>query len=232
MKLGIMQPYFLPYIGYFQLIAAVDVFVVYDNIKYTKRGWINRNKMLVKGSDKIFSIPLKKDSDSLDIVQRELAENFDRRKLLNQFKESYKHAPNYEQVFPTLEQIIINEDTNLFAYLNYSISRICELLGIDTEIVVSSGLNIDHSLKGKNKVLALCKALKAETYINTIGGIDLYDKEQFAKERIDLNFINTLPLEYSQSSEKFTPCLSIVDVLMFNTLDRIGTDYLKRFELL
>ena len=227
-----MQPYFLPYIGYFQLIAAVDVFVVYDNIKYTKRGWINRNKMLVKGSDKIFSIPLKKDSDSLDIVQRELAENFDRRKLLNQFKESYKHSPNYEQVFPTLEQIIINEDTNLFAYLNYSISRICELLGIDTEIVVSSGLNIDHSLKGKNKVLALCKALKAETYINTIGGIDLYDKEQFAKERIDLNFINTLPLEYSQSSEKFTPCLSIVDVLMFNTLDQIETDYLKRFELL
>ncbi len=227
-----MQPYFLPYIGYFQLIAAVDIFVVYDNIKYTKRGWINRNKMLVKGSDKIFSIPLKKDSDSLDIVQRELAENFDRRKLLNQFKESYKHAPNYEQVFPTLEQIIINEDTNLFAYLNYSISRICELLGIDTEIVVSSGLNIDHSLKGKNKVLALCKALKAETYINTIGGIDLYDKEQFAKERIDLRFINTLPLEYSQSSDKFTPCLSIVDVLMFNTLDQIETDYLKRFELL
>ncbi len=232
MKLGIMQPYFLPYIGYFQLISAVDTFIVYDNIKYVKKGWINRNRMLVNGSDKTFTIPLKRVSDSFHIVQRELSGTFDRRKLLNKFKESYSHAPYYHQCFPTLEQVILNKDTNLFAYLSYSIECMCELLGINAKIIVSSEIDIDHCLKGKNKVLALCKAVKADTYINTIGGIDLYNKEEFAEQQIDLSFINTLPIVYSQFSKIFTPNLSIADALMFNTLDRIGSDYLKKFELL
>ena len=97
MKLAIMQPYFLPYIGYFQLIAAVDQFIVYDNIKYTKKGWINRNRLLQNGTDTVFSIPLSKDSDALDIRERQIAADFRRDKLLKQIAEAYRKAPYFGQ---------------------------------------------------------------------------------------------------------------------------------------
>ena len=100
MRLAIMQPYFLPYIGYFQLIAAADLFIIYDNIKYTKKGWINRNRMLLNGTDKLFSLPLKKDSDFLDIVGREISQDFNPDKLLNQFKGAYIGAPYFVEVYP------------------------------------------------------------------------------------------------------------------------------------
>ena len=114
MKLAIMQPYFLPYVGYFQLIGAVDMFIIYDNIKYTKKGWINRNRMLRNGSDAMFSLPLKRDSDYLDVVKRQLAADYDRTKLLNQFKGAYLRAPFFADTFPLLERIVCHEDQNLF----------------------------------------------------------------------------------------------------------------------
>src|SRR5690554_5299659 len=104
MKLAIMQPYFLPYLGYYQLIAAVDVFVVYDNIKYTKKGWINRNRFLLNGQDAVFSLSLRKDSDSLDVRQRQLSPAFERAKLLNQFRGAYGSAPYFEETYALLER--------------------------------------------------------------------------------------------------------------------------------
>ena len=130
MKLAIMQPYFLPYIGYFQLIAAVDLFIVYDNIKYTKKGWINRNRMLQNGKDAMFSLPLKGASDSLDICERELAATFNRDKMLNQFAGVYRRAPFFDETFQLVEQIIRCQDTNLFGFLHHSIGRTCEHLGL------------------------------------------------------------------------------------------------------
>jgi hypothetical protein len=229
MKLAIMQPYFLPYIGYFQLIGAVDTFIVYDNIKYTKKGWINRNRMLLNGADTPFSLPLKKDSDSLDVVQRELTADFDRGKLLNQFKGAYARAPHFAKTFPLLEGIVRCEERNLFRYIHHSIVEMCAHLGIKTEIRISSEIAIDHGLKSQDKILALCRALGAQTYINPIGGIELYSKCDFAAHGMDLKFIKTTPYEYLQFGASFVPCLSIIDVLMFNPLedihDRIGTQY-------
>ena len=230
MKLAIMQPYFLPYIGYFQLIAAVDVFIVYDNIKYTKKGWINRNRMLLNGSDAMFSLPLKKDSDSLDVVQREVVANFDSAKLLNQFKGAYGRAPYFAQTLPLLERIINYEDANLFRYILHSLVSICEYLDIKTEIRVSSGISIDHELKSQNKVFALCQAAGANTYINAIGGMELYAKADFSARGIDLKFIKTKPFEYLQFGGPFVPWLSIVDVLMFNPLDMVCEQISKNYE--
>lgn len=221
MKLGIMQPYFLPYIGYFQLLASVDQFIVYDNIKYTKKGWINRNRMLQGGRDEIFSLPLKKDSDSLDVVERELTADFNRDKLLNQFKSAYRRAPHFDQTFLLVEQIVRYEDTNLFRFLHHSIVNTCVYLGIQTEIRISSDIAIDHSLKGQDKVLALCEAVGATTYVNAIGGMDLYSKEIFRERGIDLKFIKSHPFEYEQLGNEFVPWLSIIDVLMFNELPAI-----------
>src|ERR1700680_880113 len=99
MRTAIMQPYFFPYIGYFQLIDSVDLFIVYDNIKYTKKGWINRNRILLNGKDVTLSLPLKSDSDFLDIRDRELAADFNREKLVNQLSGAYRRAPYFRQVF-------------------------------------------------------------------------------------------------------------------------------------
>jgi hypothetical protein len=231
MKLGIMQPYFLPYIGYFQLLASVDQFIVYDNIKYTKKGWINRNRMLLNGTGAIFSLPLKKGSDSLDVVERELAAEFDRSKLLNQFKGAYGRAPQFELTYPVLERIVRHEQANLFRYILHSIVQLCEHLGINTEIRISSEILIDHTLKGQDKVLALCKAAGADTYINTIGGVELYAKGDFRIQGIDLQFIKAQPFEYPQFSRTFVPWLSIIDPLMFNPLDQVKEMIDRKFEL-
>ena len=231
MKLGIMQPYFMPYIGYFQLIASVDLFIVYDNIKYTKKGWINRNRMLLNGKDDVFSLPLKKGSDSLHIEKRELAAKFDRNKLLNQFKGTYNCAPHFKVVYPILESIIQYEDHNLFRYIHHSIVLLCEQLGIKTEIKLSSEIAIEHELKGQDKVLELCKAIGADTYINPIGGSELYSKSIFSFHGINLQFISALPFEYAQFGEVFVPWLSIVDVLMFNPLGLVRERIHSGFDL-
>lgn len=232
MKLAIMQPYFLPYIGYFQLIASVDQFIVYDNIKYTKKGWINRNRMLQNGGDVMFSLPLKKDSDSLDVVHRELAIDFDRLKLINQFKGAYRKAPYFEQTMPLIENIVRFEDSNLFTYLHNSIVEICKCLDIVTKIRVSSRIDMDHTLQGQEKVLALCQATNAKTYINAIGGMELYSKEKFQDKGIELKFIKSRPFEYRQFDRPFVPWLSMLDVLMFNPPDAIKSCINQNYELI
>lgn len=232
MKLAIMQPYFLPYIGYFQLIAAVDQFIVYDNIKYTKKGWINRNRMLQNGSDVMFSLPLKKDSDSFEVVQRELVPDFNRDKLLNQFRGTYRKAPYFEQTMPLIELIVRFEDNNLFAYLHHSINQTCKYLGITTEVRVSSTIDIDHTLQSQEKVLALCQATNAKTYVNAIGGMELYSKDIFQDKGIELKFINFNPYEYKQFDKPFVPWLSILDVLMFNPPDAVKNCVNQNYELI
>ncbi|HEV2613563.1 MAG TPA: WbqC family protein [Gammaproteobacteria bacterium] len=232
MRVGIMQPYFLPYIGYFQLIAAVDQFVVYDNIKYTKKGWINRNRLLQNGKDVMFSLPLKKDSDSLDVVDRELAADFNRDKLLNQFRGAYSRAPYFTQTYLLLEKIVANSEANLFKFIYGSIVELCKYLDIKTQILISSTISIDHALKNQHKVIALCEALGADTYINTMGGFELYDKDEFHTRGIELKFIQPKPFEYAQFNHDFVPWLSIMDVLMFNELESVRERILPNYELI
>jgi len=221
MKLGIMQPYFLPYIGYFQLLNAVDKYVVYDNIQYTKKGWFNRNRILHNGTDMLISLPVEKASDYLDVRERSVADSFDTKKLLNQIRESYRKAPYYETVMPIVESIINNEDRNLFDFIYNSIITICRYLDIKTEIIISSSLAVDHSLKGQDKVIAICKATGATDYYNAIGGQELYNTEEFKKENINLHFVSSNPIEYKQFGNEFVPWLSIIDVMMFNTVEEI-----------
>ena len=220
MKVGIMQPYFLPYIGYFQLIASVDKFVIYDNIKYTKKGWINRNRMLQNGADKTFSVALAKASDRLDIVEREISSDFNRQKLLSQFRGCYLKAPHFEDVWPLIESIVSFQDDNLFRYIQNSIVLICDYLDIDTEIIVSSTVAADHDLLSQDRVLSICEAMNANIYVNPIGGVELYSANEFASKGYELRFINTNTIEYAQFGDAFVPWLSILDVLMFNAKDQ------------
>jgi len=232
LKVAIMQPYFLPYIGYFQLLASVDLFIIYDNIKYTKKGWINRNRMLQNGRDVLFSLPLKSDSDYLDVCDRELALDFNREKFLSQIVGAYKRAPYFGATYSLIESIMRYEDTNLFRFLRNSIVRICEHLGITTEIVISSSVVIDHALKNQDKVIALCEAVGAKIYVNAIGGRELYSKDLFKEKGIDLTFMQSKPFDYMQFGDKFVPWLSIIDIMMFNPINVVQDHLLAHYELI
>lgn len=233
MKIAVMQSYFLPYIGYFQLIKAVDKFVVYDNIEFTKKGWINRNRVLLNGKDEFVTLPLKKDSDYLNIAQRRLSDTFktERVKLLRRISGSYRTAPQFEKVFPLIEGIFNTDDENLFDFIYQSLQMVCQFLHIKTEFVISSTLAIDHRLKSQDKVIAICKELNASQYINPIGGIALYSKEVFNKSNVELNFMKSDTIEYQQFTNPFIPWLSIIDVMMFNSEEKIQ-HYLQSFSIL
>lgn len=224
-----MQPYFLPYLGYFQLIYAVDTFIVYDNIQYTKTGWINRNRLCRDGDAVMFSLPLKKASAAADVGARQLAADFTPGKLLNQFTGAYRRAPYFAATLPLIEAVLNCESRDLFPFLLHSLRATCAHTGIATPMRISSAIDIDHSLKGQERVLELCAACGADTYVNLMGGVDLYSREAFRARGIDLQFIRMKPFEYPQSQHPFVPLLSIVDVLMFNSVvtvqDRIASGY-------
>lgn len=220
-----MQPYLFPYIGYFQLMNAVDEFVVYDNIEFTKKGWVNRNRILVNGNDAVISFPLKKDSDYLEIKQRFLADSWssDKIKMLNKIKESYRKAPFFETAFPIIEKCILFKESNLFQFIFHSLNTLKSYLGVETQFIISSEIEIDHHLKSENKVLAICKARNADVYINPIGGVELYNKETFKQQSIELHFLKTGEIIYPQFQNDFIPFLSIIDVMMFNSTEKIHT---------
>lgn len=218
MKAAIMQPYFLPYVGYFQLINCVDVFVVYDNIEYTKKGWINRNRMLRTGKDEYFTLPLKKDSDFLHVNRRQLAETHvaDNAKLLNRLRETYRRAPFFEPGYGLAQEILGYADANLFNFVHHSLVKVCAYLDIRTPLVVSSALPVDHTLKAEDKVLEICTHLGAHTYINPIGGTELYSKTRFRDNGLELLFLKPGPVAYPQFGAEFQPWLSVIDLIMFN----------------
>lgn len=223
MKIGIMQPYYLPYIGYWQLINAVDKFVVYDNIKFTKKSWIRRNRILLDGSDKMITIPVRNDSDHLDIRDRYICDDFNNesRKILNQISMSYQHAPEYSKVFPLIENIMAYKSHNLFDFIYNSIIEVSNYLEIQTEFIISSTIDMNHNLKSSDRVLETCLQLDSTQYINLIGGLNLYKKADFERKGVDLAFMNATTKHYKQFDHEFVPNLSIIDVLMFNDLAKI-----------
>ena len=227
MRVAIMQPYFCPYLGYFKLISSVDKFVLYDNIQYTKKGWINRNRILVNGEPHRFTIPIKKDSSLIDIRDRELAEEslHEIDAILKVISNTYRRAPNFGNVFPLIEALFLHSEKNLFRFIHHTIIELCSYMDIKTEVIISSSLKIDHSLSSSHKVLAICKHLNAKTYLNLPNGKQLYQLDKFKEEGIDLAFQSNNYLMYSQFSEEFVPCLSIIDTIMFCDIKKVK-DYL------
>jgi hypothetical protein len=233
MKLGIMQPYIFPYIGYFQLINAVDKFVIYDDIEYTKKGWINRNRILLNGADSLFSLPLRKDSDFCHVNHRFLADSYADfvKKFKGQLVSAYSKAPFYKDVYPLIEKCLDYENHNLFDFVYNSLINVTRYLNIETPFVVSSTLHLDEQLKGEAKVIYINKQLNSSVYINAIGGQSLYSKDTFSNSGLDLKFIQSNTIVYPQFKNEFVSNLSIIDVMMFNSPDQIK-GYLNAFTLI
>ena len=236
MKIAIMQPYFFPYIGYYQLINAVDVFVVYDNIKYTKKGWINRNRFILNGKEKLFTVPIKSASNALNINQRYVSDDYlkEMKKTLLQIKNSYCKTKFFDEIYPVLEKTFVPDiayhQNNLFDIIYFSLHLICDLLEINNRMIISSELDINHNLKSERKIIAISKKMGASSYINPIGGKSLYRPKIFEKNKISLKFLETNNIIYRQFSDDFIPNLSIIDVLMFNGIKKTN-DMLNQFKL-
>ena len=224
-----MQPYFIPYIGYFQLLGHCDAFVVYDDIEYTKKGWINRNRLLSSGEPRVVTLPLRRASDFAQVRDREIAPEFEPAKMLNLFRHCYGKAPHWEATEPLLHAICEHPDRNLFGFVHHSITTIVRSLQITTEIVVSSTLALAADLRGEDRVLAICAAVGATEYINPIGGLDLYHDQAFADRGIQLRFLRSKLTPYPQFDHPFVEALSIVDVMMFcapfELVERVRSDY-------
>jgi WbqC-like protein len=232
MRVAIMQPYFFPYIGYFQLISASSVFVLHDDVQYITGGWVNRNRILLNGQDRMITFPVQKAGYALPVNARSyVSSGREVRHIINQVKQAYAKAPCYRQVLPMVEELLMFEDRNV-AHLNENlIRRICEFIGIGTSIITSSALAKDDSLRGQDRVLDICKRVGATEYANPIGGTKLYRQEAFQRCGMTLRFLAAQEERYQQLGDRWIPFLSIIDVLMFNSVAEVQ-NLLTKYRLL
>jgi len=234
MKVGIMQPYLFPYFGYFQLINAVDTFVVYDDVQYIKNGWINRNKIQLNKKEILFTFGVKKDSATKLINQRfysDLTFDVSKKNFLTTITLSYGKTPYFKEVFDLLYDILNFNSLNVSDFNTHSLKLLCRYMGIDTKFLISSNLKKDINLKSHNRIIEINKILGSDTYINPIGGSELYSRDIFRTNGVTLYFIKMRDFQYLQFSGDFIPFLSIIDILMFNSQERV-TELLNEFELM
>ena len=217
LKIGIMQPYFLPYIGYFSLINAVDKFVLADDLQYIRRGWVNRNKIKMQGHSQYITVPVKRAPIATQINKMELISPEGSAYVLKRTMEAnYGCCPFFHEIknltFDLLGPIANLSDLNVAL-----IKRVCDYLKIRTPLHMSSKLNGDASLRREYRIQSICKTLGCTHYINPIGGINLYSKADFSKLGLTLSFLKMNDIVYPQGKDGFIPFLSIIDVLMWNS---------------
>ena len=232
MKLAVMQPYFFPYIGYFQMVNAVDKFIFYDDVNYIKGGWINRNNIIQNNEKKLITLNLIASSTNKNINEIFISNR--NTKILKTIQQAYSKAPFFDEVIPIIEEIIkpCSQDSLISDITGKSIIKVSEYLGLETKFEYSSMVYPDtKGMDRADRLIEICKKNNAGTYINAIGGADLYTKEYFKKEDIDLYFIQNQMQEYKQFNNEFIPYLSIIDILMFNSVEVIKK-MLNNYELI
>lgn len=222
MKVAVMQPYFIPYIGYWQLMNLVDKYVIYDDVNYIKGGWINRNQILVNGEARYFNLPILGGSPNrliheIKIDHRELII----KKSLRTVEFAYKKAPYFADVYPLMEKIMCFDKDGIVEFIKNSFYIICDYLDISTNFLLSSSIQKNKNLKAEEKLLSICEAVGATEYYNAYGGMKLYSFEAFGKKDIRLCFLKSGDIRYRQYDNVFRENLSIIDVMMFNSKEQI-----------
>ena len=214
-----MQPYFFPYVGYFSLLASVELFVFLDDVNFIKKGWINRNNILLNGQSQRITIPCKQISQNKHI--RDIEVDFDlkaRGKMVKTLEQAYSKSPFFQDFFPLVSDFIHSDTTSNIAELAAnSVILVCDYLDLKVDFKFSSESHAHtQNLKGADRLIAIAKEEDASQYHNPPGGRDLYSKEIFENEGIPIHFIQNELIPYQQLTNSFIPWLSIIDVLMFN----------------
>jgi len=235
MKLAVMQPYLFPYIGYFQLIAAVDTFVVYDDVAFIRGGWINRNRLKVGDAPAYFTVPIE-DASSFRVIRETAVQAGQyprwRKKFFGTIEACYRKAVGYPVIRPMLEAVFPEIETGTIADVaRRSLRASCDYCGIGTRFVESSAVYENSGLERSARLIDICKREGADTYINAEGGQELYTKAEFAAHGISLQFLRSVPVPYAQPpAEGFVANLSIIDVMMHNSREQIA-QHLQSFQV-
>jgi len=217
-----MQPYLFPYAGYFQLMHAVDRFVIADDFAFIKQGWINRNRLLINGNAAYFTVPLKRHPATALIREVEIDDAGSSRwrgPVLKTIANFYRRAPSFDAVYPIAERVFSGSFTHIADMARASVREVAMYLGLTTTVVDSSAVYGNAHLKGQERVIDTCRAERATDYVNAPGGRTLYSPETFRAHGITLHFVASDPIEYPQFGQPFVPALSIIDLLMFNTVE-------------
>lgn len=234
MKVAIMQPYFFPYLGYFQLIQAVDTFVFYDDVNFIKGGWIHRNRLLFNKDPHFFSIPLVKQSSFIRIDDMEINKTTYthwKEKLLKSIQINYATAPYFDDILKMVSGVLETDTNKLSNLAILSVQTVMNYLEVDKKCFKSSqGFHETKPLKKADRLIEITKRLNGTEYINLPGGKELYDKDYFKSKDVQLSFLNPQLPEYIQFGNPFQPGLSIIDVLMFNSREQVR-ELLKQYTL-
>lgn len=222
MKIAIMQPYFFPYIGYFQLLKSVDKFVFYDDVNYIKSGWINRNRIFLSGAVRYITVPIASASSFRKINETQIIKDeIWKTKIISSIDQSYSKSSFYGPVRGLIEEVLNGDSENLASLAKKSIKATAEYIGIDSIFVDSSAVYKNQKKNGFERLVDICKMEKSGEYWNLPGGRDLYSANMFKKQQIDLKFVNVSIDEYQQNNGSFCSGLSIIDVLMHNKPERV-----------
>lgn len=230
MKIAIMQPYFFPYLGYFQLINCVDKFVFYDDVNFIKKGWINRNRILINGKPNYITIPLKSASQFKKINSIEFLDS--RKRLVKTIERAYAKAPYFDMFWPYIFDTLNLLTLSISELAISSIMQVSKYLNINKTFEISSQrYGESQNLNKTERLIKICTENGAKEYINPIGGIELYNKSDFRQNGIELKFLKTNEIKYPQFKNEFVPFLSIIDTLMFNSVDKVN-EFLNNYELI
>ena len=235
-KVALMQPYFLPYHGYFKLIKSVDSFIIYDDAQWIKRGWINRNKIIFKGESDFITIPVNNSPLKTPINQKLLnLNNLEKykNKIISKVHYTYKSYPYFNSGYSLLKEILSFKALHASEFIINSLILTCDYLGLTNSFYLSSSFKGHESLKGQKQVVSIIKNLNCDNYINSIGGRKLYDENFFKSQGIKLNFLSANPIKYSEEldNQNINTELSILDLIMRESPSYIN-DLLGDYQIL
>jgi len=228
MKFAVMQPYLFPYLGYYQLVHAVDKFVFYDDVNYIKGGYINRNNICSNEKPQRYTVPVP--GMSSNILINKLSFDSNVKKQLKSIEQAYSKAPFFKDVFPIVESVLTEERRNVEHICRLSITRVMDYLDINKSYYYSSELCYERDVPAAKRLVNISKSFDLNEYINSPGGKSLYNKDYFLEHGIKLNFIEIGEYQYNQNSNVFLPHLSMIDVLMWNSKDEV-VDLLNKYRL-
>lgn len=221
MKLAIMQPYFFPYLGYFQLMNYVDEWIIFDHIKFIDKGWVNRNRILHPNPEKIWqfiSVPLAKRRQFDNINELSIAQNHHWVDSIMGKLTTYKKAPHYNETIELIHECLSGSPINLSMMLKKTLQQTAQYLGIQTTITTQSHQNweLPEITHPGQWALEISKLKGAKTYINPHGGSEIFQQDEFDNAKIELQFLKPILQPYPQYRGNFTKGLSIIDVMMWN----------------
>ena len=219
MRLAIMQPFFFPYIGYLQLVNAVDKFVFYDDVNFVTSSWIARNRIISK-TDPFQYFRIQLDGASQNKLINEVKPINSSIKMLKTIRHIYSKAPYFNDVYPLIEKCLTSSAASIAEMSAKSVVLVADYLGIETEFEFSSEMHANSKGIGMSeRLISICKQENASCYYNFIGGANLYSKDFFKQFGVELKFIELKKVSYVQFNGHFQENLSIIDVLMFNSVE-------------